>query len=575
VHRHQREIASYSGPCDFVICIDAGFHQLGGKTLSLDQGYNRRDGGRVVWTSTRSDKPAVLSGGLQVTKWIRCDDGLHCPGTDWHGVWVAQVEDIQASIPASELPVRHLWVDGVPAGRAYAAGHTLGLRGHDRGYISNLPTSYFGSWVDSQVEVRWPRQTKQWTEPRCLISGVQGWGGGSLLIVEPTCWAAVTKWNWGERHPPPPAFVENVPNEPPRPGQFIAMRKYIFYRPPESKAYERPANAFIPHQERLVQAEGLVNHEFKHIQFRHGTWRIPNRPGGYVDGQTLVTWKEGEPFGAVAVKSSQRVVFDRCSFINIGSPYGLSVGDRSKNVRVTGCHFHRCSGGAVKLGNVDDQRAIRTEAAEFDEDLVLEQSTLEEVATEFRDAAAIFAGYVRKTTIAQNTIMNTGYTAISLGWGWGQHVSGPQTWARENHILRNKVIGMMQGLNDGGCIYTLGPQPDSSVEGNYCKFNPAEQTGFFYFDNGSRYFRARNNVADSGTAPCVNLQGCCNQPALDIDVSHTHCRNTAAVRNGCYAQGCRIDMGSLYTVHPSADFSPAAEDIIRAAGATSTVTVDI
>jgi hypothetical protein len=45
------------------------------------------------------------------------------------------------------------------------------------------------------------------------------------------------------------------------------------------------------------------------------------------------------------------------------------------------------------------------------------------VATEFRGASTVFAGYVASTVIDHNTIQGTGYTAVSLGWGWGNHVS--------------------------------------------------------------------------------------------------------------------------------------------------------
>jgi hypothetical protein len=38
-----------------------------------------------------------------------------------------------------------------------------------------------------------------------------------------------------------------------------------------------------------------------------------------------------------------------------------------------------------------------------------EQNTITEVATEFRGAAAIFAGYVANTHIGHNTITGTGW----------------------------------------------------------------------------------------------------------------------------------------------------------------------
>ena len=49
----------------------------------------------------------------------------------------------------------------------------------------------------------------------------------------------------------------------------------------------------------------------------------------------------------------------------------------------------------------------------------------------------------------------------------------------------------------GGCIYTLGPQPGSTVRGNYCALDEAPVVGCFYHDNGSRGFVTSDNVADA------------------------------------------------------------------------------
>jgi hypothetical protein len=55
------------------------------------------------------------------------------------------------------------------------------------------------------------------------------------------------------------------------------------------------------------------------------------------------------------------------------------------------------------------------------------------------------------STIAHNTIENTSYTGISLGWGWGGVVS----FARDNHVVGNRLINIMQFLNDGGCVCVI------------------------------------------------------------------------------------------------------------------------
>ena len=196
-----------------------------------------------------------------------------------------------------------------------------------------------------------------------------------------------------------------------------------------------------------------------------------------------------------------------------------------------------------------------------------------------RGAAAIFAGYVASSQLAHNTIRDTGYTGISLGWGWGNHVVGKQTFARDNHITSNHIEGVMSALNDGGCAYTLGPQPNSTLSENVCIADNAPVVGSFYHDNGSRYFTTTRNVASGSPAPCLYLQGCCNAPALDIYVSDLWCRDEGAVDNGCKTSNCLahypgvaadchcdVDEATVHTLASGA--RPAeAQAIVNAAGA--------
>jgi len=201
----------------------------------------------------------------------------------------------------------------------------------------------------------------------------------------------------------------------------------------------------------------------------------------------------------------------------------------------------------------------------------LHDSTMEEIAREFRDCAAVFAGFVRQAHIAGNTITDAAYTGISLGWGWGYHVKDEDepTWMASNRVLQNRLIRVMQEISDGGCIYTLGPQPGSVVAGNYCQDDPAALTGFYYFDSGSRGFTVMNNVADNGGAPCMYMQGWAPtiQPAWDIHAYNIWCRNTAPFNNSCSWQGCSADASTIYMKAADSTWPPEAQAIIDAAGA--------
>lgn len=109
------------------------------------------------------------------------------------------------------------------------------------------------------------------------------------------------------------------------------------------------------------------------------------------------------------------------------------------------------------------------------------------------------------------------------------------------------------------------------MSGNFCQQDRAPVVGSFYHDNGSRFFKTFNNVADATPAPCVYLQGCCNSPAYDIAVSNLWCRDTAPTRNGCEPQNCTIDKATVYTLAAGTPWPAAAQAIIDAAGAAGVV----
>jgi hypothetical protein len=72
--------------------------------------------------------------------------------------------------------------------------------------------------------------------------------------------------------------------------------------------------------------------------------------------------------------------------------------------------------------------------------------------------------------------------------------------------------------------------------------------------------------ASPAGAPCVYLQGCCGDPAVDIAVSGLWCRGVGAPRNGCAAENCTIDEATLHVV--TGAWPEAAQAIVDAAGRT-------
>jgi hypothetical protein len=215
-------------------------HTLAGQPLQLDQSHN----GNVLWKSSDSSRKTTLSAGAQLTKWYRCDDGVHCPYPDWHGVWVAMVADVPEI--KDVVPIRQLWVNGRTYTRQTITTRSLGLIPTATGYTSAAPIPWFATAVANQVELRWPRQIKNWIEPRCIVTAATN----HTLTIADGCWKGLTARHGGL--PPAPLFIDNVQMaSPPEPGQFYATEDYIFYKPADP--YEEPLDAWAPVQSTLVQ----------------------------------------------------------------------------------------------------------------------------------------------------------------------------------------------------------------------------------------------------------------------------------------------------------------------------------
>ena len=172
---------------------------------------------------------------------------------------------------------------------------------------------------------------------------------------------------------------------------------------------------------------------------------------------------------------------------------------------------------------------------------------------EFRSAMGVFAGYVANTTIAHNTMARLPYTAIQVGWGWGQ-----DTFAGSNYIVNNSIDGVLQYFADGGCIYTQSPMHGSVIAGNWVQ-NDGNRYGVIYTDGASQV-EVYDNVANHGNAPCLFLHGGGSFVVHDIYFNDTHNASLC-----CDA----VPKGAPWPAHglePGEQWPPRAQAIIENAG---------
>ncbi|MCQ6560466.1 right-handed parallel beta-helix repeat-containing protein [Paenibacillus mendelii] len=136
----------------------------------------------------------------------------------------------------------------------------------------------------------------------------------------------------------------------------------------------------------------------------------------------------------------------------------------------------------------------------------------------------MFGGYTSYSTITHNEVANLPYTGILQGWGWGT-----DSYAQHNQITNNYIHDVMKVLADGGGIYTLSAQPDSTISGNHLQHMYGTYGGWgIYPDEGSAYFTITGNVVRQ-TDKWISMW---TDSIHDNIVQHNY-SDTASMTNAC------------------------------------------
>jgi hypothetical protein len=103
------------------------------------------------------------------------------------------------------------------------------------------------------------------------------------------------------------------------------------------------------------------------------------------------------------------------------------------------------------------------------------------------------------------------YTAISVGWGWGEPDAGGGNYVvpvvydtptplGDNRIEGNHIHNVMLRRNDGGGVYTLSNQPGTVIRGNLIHDN-VNAPGGIYLDEGSGFIEVVGNCVYNVSNP--------------------------------------------------------------------------
>ncbi|MDX3659869.1 RICIN domain-containing protein [Streptomyces sp. ID05-26A] len=530
---------------DIVVELADGVYRLSQpfRLTAADSGTN---GYRVLWQAAASARP-VISGARAVTGWTVADSGKN--------IWRANV--------GTGLDSRQLYVDGAIATRARTQVNRSDFTFTDSGMrFSNGALSYLNSLANqNRVEVE---SVNSFTDRYSPVQSISG----NFLTMQQPAWNNNT-FGYDTLNNPfraGPLYLANAYEFLDAAGEwYLNPGTGVLYYIPRSGQNMTNVSVELPALQSLVAVGGTYDapaHDisFSGITFTGTSWLGPSSNQGYADQQTgayisgnwnwpadrLTSCRSGCPSfeavrphwsqmpAAVQISAASRVTFTDSRFVNLGqtaigigndaNAHASGVGLGASGITITRSEIAQNSAGGVVVGGVRADAHHPSDQRMVNRDIMVSYNRVHDLGIEYRGIVSVLNTYVTNATVAHNEVYNLPYSGISLGYGWGSNDAGGSnhyagrglynyqprystpTTASGNKLLNNYVHDVMQQMTDGGCIYTLGWNPNAEISGNHC----LRTNGFFglYFDEGSKYYRATGNVfSATGTWATANYGG--------------------------------------------------------------------
>ncbi len=272
----------------------------------------------------------------------------------------------------------------------------------------------------------------------------------------------------------------------------------LFYQPSDSIA----AHSYeIPVLENLLVFRGLKGLKLENIAFT-GTTSKYICDHGYLAGQANNERNAGRLRHAAVVTGNLRdFTMKGCSFEELGAN-GMLMVDRSVKVSITECRFVNIGMSALSIGNPTTawENPINQNIA-----IHITNNTFKHIGYEYPTSVAFYMGIVDGLKFMHNTMDETAYSAVSVGWGWSLvgYELGEKVNIRDAEIAYNRITNYMDILRDGAAIYVLGANCTAEHEGqfNFMHDNYAERSLFhdsskrgYYMDGSASNWEVWDNV---------------------------------------------------------------------------------
>ncbi|AKU09837.1 hypothetical protein ABY42_18645 (plasmid) [Haloferax gibbonsii] len=496
--------------------LRGGTYQLSSTVnfTSQDSGTNGYD---VIWKAYQ-DEDVTISGGTEVTGWSDQGDGTYAAS-------VASVE------------IRSLYVNDERATRARTTENT-GVDRKNTGEVDSHVT-----WNSSDNPV----------VPADSFN--ESWDLGTIrLVIEPHWYQfniRVSDYNISGSE------VEIIPEEPE--ASEISNRTYVFddgqpfyfenaksmltddgewfhdqsadtlyYKPRDGESPPTNSSTTVHRSglETLVSLSGTDNVRFEGLEFAHTDWTYPLNNG-------LIATQSSRPQNdidamraAVETDDTTNVTFERNVFKLVGGS-GLLVKQPATNTTVTGNAFRDMAANGVMFTH-----PYMSEPSSGVLDSTIDNNYFTRFGQTYNNGDAIIANWVQNVLIEHNTVWNGPYTGIGLGYGY----KDVDTLLGDNTVQRNEIHDVMLQHDDGGGIYTLSYQENSSIHENYLHditrvSQPRGESypvAAIYLDEQSEGFTVDSNYVENVTKE-INLHDAENNTFTNNDTTDTTIRDNAGV----------------------------------------------
>tara|TARA_B100001105_G_scaffold121100_1_gene97136 strand:- start:16964 stop:19690 length:2727 start_codon:yes stop_codon:yes gene_type:complete len=375
-------------------------------------------------------------------------------------------------------------------GQAVAVpGESPSSLGHEAFIASKPALSFLNGLSASDRERALIHIMQSWSSGRHRIGGAAP--EGSLRVTPRSRWPFLF-FGTSQRF-----YVENVTAALDQPGEWVGVGTDVHYLPrPDDDV---PLNAVLPYIGHLLIIRGagptgpyVENVAFRDLGFAYT--QAPTPANGWVDTQAAV-----DIGAAIQVDFAHNIAILGCRIESTGG-YGIWLRDSVRNSTISGCSMRNLGAGGVKIGTPKIAGAAPSTVTGEN---TVSDNTIMETGGQFPGAVGIWLGQTFDNIVRRNSIRDTTYTGISVGWQWGYST----TTSGRNQIVGNSLLNIGRGrMSDLGGIYTLGPSPGTVIADNLIR----EVRGYrelgagawgIYNDEGSSDILVENNVVigtDSG-----------------------------------------------------------------------------